>query len=317
MSDIPQLERALVEAARRRARRRFDLPFPIRRLGVALAAAVVAAVLLVLQSAGGGDEQAATPPPAPVDVSELVGRTFTQAQSERSCQMDTHGRRTIDAPASDATLDAFAVLRRPAGPGSRYPDVANAAVGGDILAGTVRKLAAADGTPYLIAVARGPFAARPRDLAACRARQREIFDGLAAGATAEQLQRGHELLDEGLPPDEAERAGEEFLELFVLNADGTPNDGATVTAADAMRNGLLRGSAAGDGSGALERALGGVVPDGVAAVEVHWEGGEARARVHDNAVHVALPAGAPRRVEVVWRDADGGQLLRQPFHFEF
>ena len=315
MSDIPQLEQALVEAARRRSRRHFA--FPVRRVGIALAAAAVIAVLvLVVRSAGGGDEQAATPPPPPPDVQELVGRTFTQAQSERSCQMDSQKQRMIDAPASAATLAAFGVLRGPAGPGSRYPDGGGAPVGGDILTDTVRRIAAADGTPYLIAVTRGPFAARPRDLPACRARQREIFDGLAVGISAEERQRGHELLDEGRPPDEAERSGEEFLELFVLNPDGTPNDGATLTAAEAVRDGLLRPSAKGGGSRAMERAVGGVVPDGVAEVEVAWDGGEARARVRDNAVHVLLPAGAPREVEVIWRDAGGDEIRRRPFRFE-
>ena len=219
----------------------------------------------------------------------------------------------IDAPATAATLAAFGALRGPAAPGSSYP---GGQTGGDILAGTVRKLVAADGTPYLIAVTRGPFAALPRDLAACRARQRAIFDRLAVGASAEELQRGHELLDEGLAPEGAERAGHEFLELYVLNPDGTPNDGATVPAAEAARHGLFRETLAGT-PGDMKRSLGGIVPDGVAVVEVRWNGGEARAQVQDNAVHVVLPAGAPRTVEIVWRDAKGDELARMPFTSEF
>jgi hypothetical protein len=97
----------------------------------------------------------------------------------------------------------------------------------------------------------------------------------------------------------------------VLNEDGTPNDGRTVPAAEAARTGLLLPRSI-DGA----RSLGGVVPDGVAEVEVAWDGGEARARVRDNAVHVVLPAGAPREVEVIWRDAGGGEIRRRPFRFE-
>jgi hypothetical protein len=318
MSDIPQLERALVEAARRRARRSWRPPRWAVVTLTAAAAAVVAA--LVVRAAGPDLERSAEPAPPTGNVDEVLGRVFQETQDDPSCQPvgATRGR-LIPGEPSAATAGAFAVLRRPAGDRDRYRRAMfnSPLAAADVLAGSIRGLRASDGTRYLLAISRGRWASHLRDPEACRGRRLELFDRLAGRLSGEDARRGREQIALTARDDPSSGPDQEHVELYRLNRDLTVNEAWTEPVERVRTNGIYLPRMVIVG-GELETSIGGLVPDGVAAAIVRSRDREGKAStqrvaVRGNLLQVTLPRGAEPDVTITWLDAAGRELRQVPF----
>jgi hypothetical protein len=315
MSDIPQLERALVEAARRQARR-------TRRphrwvIGGIVAAAAVALAALVIRAAGPDLERAAEPaPPAPTeDVGPILARVYETTEGDPSCEfVGTRGRLVAGGP-STATGAAFAVLRDPPQPGLGYRRTWLKAplAGGEVLAGSVRPLHAPGGSPYLLVASRGPYAGHVRDPETCRAHQLALFDRLSQGLSPEDVRYAREGIVAAVRDGRGMGPDQEHLELYRLNPDGTRNGSWSEPVERARARGIYVTKVAGRGE--FARTIAGIVPDGVAAVAIRWRDGDGepsttRADVRENFLYVRLPPGAKPEVTITWLDAAGRELRR-------
>jgi hypothetical protein len=316
MSDIPQLERALVDAARRRTRTWRPPRWVIGGL-VAATAAVLAA--LVVRAAGPDLERAAEPPPPPppVEVTGLLARVGETIGNDPSCEWvgtDRRGR-VVAGVASAAAREAFGVLRRPAERGFGYPRgwLKSPPAGAEILAGSVRPLREPGGSPYLLAVSRGPYAVHRRDPEACRARWQAEFDRIAPRLRAEDARYARYFIEDITRDGSGMGPRQEHLELFRFNTDGTVNGVWTLPLEDAVAEGIYVTLV--KGRGPMARTIAGIVPDGVAAVSIrsHDRAGDAsttRAQVRENMVYATLPRGDEPEVTITWLDAAGRELRR-------
>ena len=286
----------------------------------------LAPVLAVVLAAGTASAAAQAPeptppgpPPAPggsgpskrqLRVTVLLNRAIARTYEARpDCRPPNPFQREVtftDDPPRQASLDAFAILRRP---GTAAERAAAEDVGPlpaeDVYRNHVRFATSTSGRQITVVVARDTSFYEPRPpvcVAELRTQARRVLRRAHEDAkTRRAFRRGLEqvIRDEWTAPPAPEEDG-----FFILERGG---GGGGILLSEVRRRGLVLGS----GGTGRPTTISGLVPDGVARVRLIFRGGLVRTvSVRDNVIVLRVrrqgrPA-FPRRM--VWLAADGSRV---------
>lgn len=320
MSYVDRYADAFREAADRRARRPLASRLP-RRFARPLVAAVAAVALIVLLLPGlRSGERAAAPPPDDPRVARLVGGALSgEASTQIPCRPPRGRAGLSDAPPRPETRAALGVLRRP----GRVPPrlLRELSKRGDpraaILVPSARVLRAGGRDRAVLYVMRGPrFAAR--DPEACDELIRGELDQLARRQPEAVTTAARDRL-EGVLEQRRSSIADDRDQLFLseLTTAGHPGGGAGGGSVEQLRRGGMGSSSVGRprGGGPPFRVVSGLVPDGVAEVEIVARGAgdrpwvrRHRVRVEDN--FFLLERFHAATFGVRWLDAAGREIER-------
>jgi hypothetical protein len=284
----------------------------------------LAVVLAIVLAAGAASAAAQAPPPPPPQpggggqgpstrqqrVTVLLNRAIDRTYRARpACRPPNPFRREVtftDDPPRQASLDAFAILRRPGTPAER----AAADAIGDLPAeglyrNHVRFARSSSGRRLTVVVARDTSFYEPRApecVTELRGQARRVLRRAREDAkTRRAFRRGLEqvIRDEWTAPAAPEEDG-----FFIFSGGG---GGGGTGLSDVLRRGTFLGS----GGTGRPTTFSGLVPDGVARVRVVFGGGVVRTvSVRDNVISLRVRRGIafafPRRM--VWLAADGSRV---------
>jgi hypothetical protein len=281
-------------------------------------------VLAAVLAAGAASAPAqAPPPPAPPQpgggqgpsarqerVTVLLNRAIDRTYRVRpACRPPNPFQREVtftDDPPRQASLDAFAILRRPGTAAERAAaDDVSDLPAEDVYRNHVRFARSASGRRITVVVARDTSFYEPRPpecVTELRAQARRVLRRAHEDAkTRRAVRRGLEqvIRHEWTAPAAPEEDG-----FFVFSGGG---GGGGTGLSDVLRRGTFLGS----GGTGRPTTFSGLVPDGVARVRVAFRGGPVRTVVvRDNVISLRVRRrtafGFPSRM--VWLAADGSRM---------
>ena len=324
MSYVDQYARIFREAADRQARTsgrtRLRLRAPRAGLVAAVAALAVIAVILPRLDIG---ERAASPPSTPAPptdprVSDVMDEVLNgDARREVPCRPPRRGAGVTDAPVGRVARETFGVLRRP---GNAPPRILRSIRrGGDpraeVLSESVRMLPYGSRRPLAVLFVQHGPAGRfvPRDPERCAELMQAELQKLAADEP-QDVREGAARALAAHAADQARAVTDEQDRLYLFGLyKGEVSGGGGGATAEQLRQTGMGGSGTVRIKGRVSRVVNGLVPDGVAEIEIIAKGGGTRpwvkrhrVPVEDNYFHFEGFHAASFRSR--WLDAAGKEV---------
>jgi hypothetical protein len=282
---------------------------------MALVAMGLAAALAAVAGAANPPAPSQPPGSGPVrTVTDVLNRAIQRTyalhpECRPASPFDRPTTFTDDAP-RQATLETYALLRRPARAGDVAPDASLSGVPAEGVYRQYERIGiTASGRRVRIVVARRTQFYEPPSNACVRALRRRFARVVAHLDRSARFERRARRTFGGYvraitaPAPPADQDG-----LFVFSGGG---GGGGTPVALARENGVFLGSFSTRRGGRLT----GLIPDGVAAIRFHFRGHRARtAAVRENVISIAVRGTGERALSprMDWLDADGGVLRVVP-----